>query len=632
MSESEKTVRLRFEITSDTRGGKEAVPVVAGIRKETEKLGTSSEKAAKETRKLDDEVKQLEGHIVDLGKAYAETGDKSLFKQIRSDRSQITQIERIKKDLGEVETASEAAAGGISSLIKLNTEAFSAVPFKPILIGGLVGLGALLAPAIGAAVSGAVVGIGGVGGIAGGIASASKNPLVRSAAQKFGAEISADFFGSASSTAFVKPTIDALDILGRDFKSLDLGSAFAKAAPFLDNLAHGVGDFAKNIMPGFNAIMDKSGAIVSVLSMGFADTGSAISSFLTDVASSKGSLEGLQYTFKLIDGSVVALGHGLKFMGDQFDAMLQLDTSLGHFYQDAFGWVPFLGDSLRSTNRNLADLTGSGEGASREMHTFNRTAVDATQYLSDLVGSTDAAAHAADRYRTKLQDLTSTVDDFLGKTLHVDEANLAVAKGFQDLNAGLKQNGDAWDTSTAKGAANEALVLRQIRLLQDQRDAAIAAGDQTIESKDKATRAYDEQITKLLAIAKAAGASKAELDKLKGDYYINIHTRSILETVGGITGTGNGVYDQQDQHHQHRAMGGPVMAGQAYLVGESGPEPFIPNQNGTILPHSALRGLTGAQRVELVLRIAGGDDEFTRFFRKIVSVTAGGDVQTYVTG
>ena len=34
----------------------------------------------------------------------------------------------------------------------------------------------------------------------------------------------------------------------------------------------------------------------------------------------------------------------------------------------------------------------------------------------------------------------------------------------------------------------------------------------------------------------------------------------------------------------HRASGGPVMAGQSYIVGENRPELFVPNQNGTIIP------------------------------------------------
>lgn len=39
-----------------------------------------------------------------------------------------------------------------------------------------------------------------------------------------------------------------------------------------------------------------------------------------------------------------------------------------------------------------------------------------------------------------------------------------------------------------------------------------------------------------------------------------------------------------------RASGGPVESGKAYLVGENGPEPFIPSTSGTIIPNDAFGG------------------------------------------
>lgn len=39
-----------------------------------------------------------------------------------------------------------------------------------------------------------------------------------------------------------------------------------------------------------------------------------------------------------------------------------------------------------------------------------------------------------------------------------------------------------------------------------------------------------------------------------------------------------------------RASGGPVSAGRAYMVGEHGPEPFVPDRDGTIIPHGAMGG------------------------------------------
>ena len=42
---------------------------------------------------------------------------------------------------------------------------------------------------------------------------------------------------------------------------------------------------------------------------------------------------------------------------------------------------------------------------------------------------------------------------------------------------------------------------------------------------------------------------------------------------------------------EERAKGGPVNSGQPYIVGEKGPELFVPNNNGGIVPHYAVGGL-----------------------------------------
>ena len=50
-----------------------------------------------------------------------------------------------------------------------------------------------------------------------------------------------------------------------------------------------------------------------------------------------------------------------------------------------------------------------------------------------------------------------------------------------------------------------------------------------------------------------------------------------------------------------RAMGGPVMGGQSYLVGERGPELFTPGSSGNITPNSAMGGNT------ITVNVNGGD-------------------------
>ena len=53
------------------------------------------------------------------------------------------------------------------------------------------------------------------------------------------------------------------------------------------------------------------------------------------------------------------------------------------------------------------------------------------------------------------------------------------------------------------------------------------------------------------------------------------------------TGTGGGLLGGL---FGKRAMGGPVSAGSSYMVGERGPELFIPKHGGSIVPNNALGG------------------------------------------
>lgn len=54
-------------------------------------------------------------------------------------------------------------------------------------------------------------------------------------------------------------------------------------------------------------------------------------------------------------------------------------------------------------------------------------------------------------------------------------------------------------------------------------------------------------------------------------------------------------------HSGTRAGGGPVIRGTPYLVGERGPEMFVPSQSGTIVPNGR-----GAQQVDVRIVIDDG--------------------------
>ena len=85
---------------------------------------------------------------------------------------------------------------------------------------------------------------------------------------------------------------------------------------------------------------------------------------------------------------------------------------------------------------------------------------------------------------------------------------------------------------------------------------------------------------------------------------------------GGMAGGGGGLGGAILGALVGRASGGSVMAGQPYRVGEHGPEPFIPAQNGRILSvaqaKSALGGNQGGPTVNQTINVTTGVQQTVR--------------------
>lgn len=73
------------------------------------------------------------------------------------------------------------------------------------------------------------------------------------------------------------------------------------------------------------------------------------------------------------------------------------------------------------------------------------------------------------------------------------------------------------------------------------------------------------------------------------------------------------------------ARGGVARAGMPHIVGERGPELFVPGVTGRVVPNNRLGG--GMQTVRVVLDVTGSDSEMKQLIRKMVRVN-GGNVQT----
>lgn len=76
----------------------------------------------------------------------------------------------------------------------------------------------------------------------------------------------------------------------------------------------------------------------------------------------------------------------------------------------------------------------------------------------------------------------------------------------------------------------------------------------------------------------------------KAERAMELAGKVISSTKSNISSTITAILDRGSSITGQRAVGGPVAAGQAYMVGERGPELLVPRSNGNIIPNYALNG------------------------------------------
>ena len=185
---------------------------------------------------------------------------------------------------------------------------------------------------------------------------------------------------------------------------------------------------------------------------------------------------------------------------------------------------------------------------------------------------------AAEQAQTALDLANTSRDSELAaarahaETLKVErQAALAQAKlDYQAQNAALKLQMDATNTAIAEGAAELQTQFTNLRntLPVQMHQIGYASANMTLRGFKQRYPALSEKLNNMMT---------ALANSMKRETTITVTTvhRSVFE---GSTPPG-------------RALGGPVAARQAYIVGERGPELFVSNQAGNIIPNNQLGSL-----------------------------------------
>lgn len=294
--------------------------------------------------------------------------------------------------------------------------------------------------------------------------------------------------------------------------------------------------------------------------------------------------------------------------------------------------VAFLTKQQKDYREGLKAITEAGQGWQTTLQTIDGSVVEAIKlYLDagvaqkDLAGAyglTEAQIRAVAKAR-QLDTETLKLWDQIHKTTFemaqqhekqwhdesmklLDERNKAVVAGLHQNEKAEEDLIDFYAKSTLSSTDYQIMKIHDVA--REQEAAFQGTLEQRVIFNQRVEELANEQANRLKAKERevVAAAVQAALDAANA-------LASIIPDIGhGPTvpnGEGpapiavkpiplspvihqNGIVTNQNTNLTARASGGPVSAGAPYIVGEVGPELFVPSTSGTIVPNGAAGGIT----------------------------------------
>lgn len=284
--------------------------------------------------------------------------------------------------------------------------------------------------------------------------------------------------------------------------------------------------------------------------------------------------------------------------GDERDRAEQLRRELDERYRIMREHEERVAELRRLRSRGL--FAGEGELSAAEAASAARRdeaiAAMARRGARSERGAGETADEIIDRVRGQTVAEGQAAWDRYAQSVNLASAGLSGAAGVlaqyeRDQNT-LRQTLELGIITEAEfGAEVERTSLRLGEQIDEIRRRADGTGDISRQLGLTFTSAFEDAIAKGKSFREVLSGIAADLAKL-------IIRRSITEPLFRaasplLDGIGSGIasfFGLGGASVPGRAIGGPVTAGNPYIVGERGPELFLPNNSGTIVPNHALGG------------------------------------------
>lgn len=301
-----------------------------------------------------------------------------------------------------------------------------------------------------------------------------------------------------------------------------------------------------------------------------------------------------------------------------------------------------LAAGLRALKPAPGTVFGTGAGATNVGPMGSNTAPVSTETAQPTEGLSQTAQAAKDaaeqvaKYRKELEELQKKAKQFgpeipadfgkAGIKIPVDggkDAKSAVDREIERLEKRrevleaetqtIGQNTEAQAKAKAMAELNAAAKKDEAegrKVNKERLEEEAAAYAKTVDENAKKTKTFNDALAASALVGNAL--SSAFADAVLEGKKLNDVMQSLLKTLAraainaaftslfakeGLGGLFGGLLKRQG--------GGPVMGGSGYIVGEKGPEIFLPNTSGMIVPNHSLGGST--MNVNISLAGANGD-------------------------
>ena len=287
--------------------------------------------------------------------------------------------------------------------------------------------------------------------------------------------------------------------------------------------------------------------------------------------------------------------------------------------------------------------TADQQEASEELETLRK------KYEAEfaaLLGAIEETPKSTEKAKTALQEFNEFLDALIPTTTSFDEVFAILqeklgddktVKGIRDYESALRNLFDAFNISpfqdfidsldgvaltteeyAQKQQILNALIQKYPELIREAEAAQDALND-ALGDNEALTNFLDTlgqaQVTLSMDLAKSLTEGKDAAESFK-NFFRQLVNQLIADAIrlaviqpilsaifgiefgagGSVSGfTGGGLFGL------FRANGGPVMSNKPYIVGERGPELFVPNAGGTIIPNDRLMSQGGGDQVSYTI-------------------------------